>query len=40
MERVKVSKMHLYVVFSEGVLGISAGHLCNETVEREENEEN
>ena len=31
--------MHLYVVFffSEDVLGISAGHLCNKTVEREEN---
>ena len=23
MERVKASKMHIYVVFSEGVLGIS-----------------
>ena len=37
IERVKASKMHLYFVFSEGVLGISAGHLCNKTVEREEN---
>ena len=38
IERVKASKMHLYVVFSEVVLGISAGHLCNKTVEREEKE--
>ena len=30
--------MHLNVVFSEGVLGISAGHQCNKTVEREENQ--
>ena len=29
--------MHLYVIFAEGVLGISAGHLCNKTVESEDN---
>ena len=33
VELVKASKMHLYVVFSEGVLGISAAAsiLCNKT---------
>ena len=37
MECVKASEMHLYVVFSEGALGISVFmHLCNKTVEREE----
>ena len=37
MVRVKVSKMHRLVVFSEGVLGISVfTHVCNQAVERED----